>query len=60
MVIDGRQFDLSAGGRFLVSTGYELDAWWFGAIGHGAGQNALFKGLDQLSHGRFVRCRLDF
>jgi hypothetical protein len=43
-----------------LSAGYELGAWWFSAIGHGAEQNALFKGLDQLSHGPFVRCRLDF
>jgi hypothetical protein len=43
-----------------VAAGYELDAWWFSARGHGAEQNALFTSLSQLSHGPFVRCRLDF
>jgi hypothetical protein len=43
-----------------ITAGYELDAWWFRARGHGAEQNALFTSLSQLSHGPFVRCRLDF
>ncbi len=43
-----------------LAGGYEVQGWWFVATGHHASTRALFRHLDTLNHGLFLRCNLDF
>jgi hypothetical protein len=43
-----------------VTGGYELQGWWFVATGDHASDGALFKRIDSLSHGPFLRCEFAY
>jgi hypothetical protein len=43
-----------------LSAGYQFEEWWFDAVGKPAEQEALFKRLDWLDHGAFLRGEIGF
>jgi hypothetical protein len=43
-----------------LGVGYEFEEWWFDAVGGGAAHHALFKRLDWLDHGAFLRGEIAF